>query len=455
MLPARQHPTSQHPVRQHPAAERPAVAPAALRLRRAALAVLWLAVLFNIALAWVNAQLLPIGGTVVVAMQGMVMALALAVGLLHRRGGWRRWVGMLAAAAMLWLLLCVVRQSIELRFLGDAVLIPAFALLGTCLAPRDLLRWLVAAQWVIGAGAAWELVQPASFAGTFNVTGYYVNTRGLAADSFWSEGGEGLFLNVERPTGRNLLPSTGFNRATSVFLEPVSLGNWTSVVLIVLVLWWGRMGRGTRALLIASDLFLLFACDGRFALVCAAGILLGLPFGRWAPRGWPLVYLPAMIATLFALRAAELLPRGGDTFAGRLRKGVDYLGQLRLADLLGAQPGAQVYANADAGWAYLLQSQSLIGFLAFWLLPVLMARERSSELRRFANATAIYFALCMPISYSFVSIKTVAVVFALFGCLLAAAHRPVSATGLSGLPIHPRAGRARSQPPRAPRPAFG
>jgi putative polymerase len=409
------------------------------RLRRAALATLWLAMLFNIALAWVNANLVAINAGVVTGVQGLVMALALAIGLLRRRGGWRRWTVLLVAAGLLWMLLSVVRQSIELKFLGDAVLIPAFALLGTCLGRRDLIRWLLTAQLVISGTAAWELAQPQSFAGAFNVTAYYVNTRGIEAETFWSGEGEGLYLNVERPNGRNLLASSGLNRATSVFLEPVSLGNWTIVVLIVLVALWSQMGWGVRAALILSDLFLVVACDGRFALVCAFGILIGIPFGRWAPRLWPLVYLPVLVVTLFALRAAELLPRGGDTFAGRLRKGVDYLGRLEVPDVFGGRSSGGIYANADAGWAYLIQSQSLFGFLAFWLMLVLMARERTAELRAFVNATAIYVALCMPISYSFVSIKTVAPIFALYGCLIAVARRSAVPAGLLGLPIRPRA----------------
>lgn len=424
-------------------ANAPAQAP---RLRRFALATLWLALLFNIALAWVNAHVVAINGSVVTAVQGLVMGLALAAGLLRRRGGWRRWTVLLIAACVAWLLLSVVRQSLELKFLGDAVLIPAFALLGTCLGRRELVRWLLAAQLLISLVAAWELAVPKSFAATFNVTAYYVNTRGIEAETFWSGEGEGLFLNVERPSGRNLFASSGLNRATSVFLEPVSLGNWTIVVLIVLVTLWGRIGWGTRAALVLSDLFLVVACDGRFALVCAFGLLLGVPFGRWGPRLWPLVYLPVLVATLFALRAAELLPRGGDTFAGRLRKGVDYLGRLEVADVFGSQSSANIYANADAGWAYLIQSQSLFGFLAFWLLVVLMARERTAELRAFVNAIAIYVALCMPISYSFLSIKTVAPIFALYGCLIAVARRSIGPSGLMGLPIRTRA--PRGQPPR-------
>jgi putative polymerase len=424
-----------------------AAGPEVPRLRRAALATLWLALLFNIALSWVNANVVAINGGVVTGVQGLVMALALAVGMVARRGGWRRWTVLLGGVVVLWLLLSALRQSIELKFLGDAVLIPAFALLGTCLGRRDLIRWLVTAQLVISGIAIWELAQPASYAGAFNVTAYYVNTRGIEAETFWSGEDEGLFLNVERPNGRNLLANSGLNRATSVFLEPVSLGNWTIVVLIVLVALWGQMGWGTRATLVLSDLLLVVACDGRFALVCAVGILLGVPFGRWAPRLWPLVYLPVLVATLFALKGAELLPRGGDTFAGRLRKGVDYLGRLEVADLFGGQSSAGIYANADAGWAYLIQSQSLFGFLGFWLLIVLMARERTPDLRGFVNATAIYVALCMPISYSFLSIKTVAPIFALYGCLVAAAARSTGRTGLLGLPIRAPVGRLR--------PAFG
>jgi putative polymerase len=423
------------------------------RLRRAALATLWLALLFNIALAWVNANVMAINGSVVTAVQGLVMGLALGIGLLGRRGGWRRWTVLLAGAGLLWLVLSVLRQSVELKFLGDAVLIPAFALLGTCLDRRELIRWLVLAQLLIGAIATWELAAPQGFAGMFNVTAYYVNTRGIEAETFWSGEGEGLYLNVERPNGRNLFASSGLNRATSVFLEPVSLGNWTVVVLIVLVALWGQMRWGTRVLLALSDLYLVVACDGRFALVCGVGILLGVPFGRWAPRLWPLVYLPILVATLFALRAAELLPRGGDTFAGRLRKGVDYLGRLEVADVFGGQSSTSIYANADAGWAYLIQSQSLFGFLAFWLVVVLMARERTAELRSFVNATAIYVALCMPISYSFVSIKTVAPLFALYGCLIAAARRSSAPMGLLGLPI--RAPRPSGTGVWAMRPALG
>lgn len=381
----------------------------------AAMTLLVAGLLFNIMLAWLNANVFPAKPGTVVAVQGMLLAGAFALGTLSRVRDRYHWLLVLWAMLVWWLIMSFFRQSIQVKYLGDVVALPLFAMLGAIIPLRRFVPLLIVLQVLIVAVGYWEAQFGGSFGTTFNVAGYYVNTRGIEATQFNTDLG-GLYLNAVRPDGRIMFPQTGWLRVSSIFLEPVSLGNWTIVVTIFLITFWKQMGLAARSLVIASNILLIVMCDGRFAILTNA-VVIGLALtSQWLPRRTPLLFPVVLYGALAAARALGVLRPGGDDLPGRLSKGMLYFERMTIRELFGMV--GQVPSNMfDSGWAYFAQSQSIIGLTAFWMLLVLMMPARTLRQRRFLFALTGFFALSLPISNAFLSIKAASLLFALYGSL--------------------------------------
>ena len=222
-------------------------------------------VLFNPLLAIVNAQVVSLSGGVVAIAQAGLVAGALALGVLGKQKLPLPWLLLTAVLVAANLLLALLRDEFNPKYLADVITITAFICVGTRLDLRRALSAVVILQVLIAAVGVWELLNPESFASVFNPRSYYVNTRGLSDEAFWA-GGD-LYVSSVRADGRLLLSWTDFHRGSSLFLEPVSLGNWTILVTIVLLTFWRELASYQKALLIVGNVVGLCVCDGRLALV--------------------------------------------------------------------------------------------------------------------------------------------------------------------------------------------
>jgi putative polymerase len=391
----------------------------------AASALLVATIAFNPLLAWVNSHAAPLSGGIVSVMQGGIVIAALSLGLFQPAALAARWWVMSAMLVMAVLLTGAIRAEFNPKILGDVLLIPAFILLGTAL-PGDLFRRTVlATQGAILLVGSWELLRPDQYGAFFNVVDYYVNTRGFDAEAFWAGGS--LFLSSERPGGRLLLNGFGFHRGSSLFLEPVSLGNWAVVMSIFTAACWRELSRSGRAFMAATIFALLVICDGRLAMTVIAFFCLFLPISQYVPDRWSAAYLPAMLALLWLGDAMGVLMPNGDNFAGRLGIGLHALLTMDANGLLGVS--AEFARLDDAGWADFVQAQSIFVSLGLWLLLSLSSFGREPGNRMAKHGILLFLILCLPISNSLLSIKTAAMMWALYGhCFARGRQTPNGAT---------------------------
>lgn len=393
--------------------DRPLLSPAVVEL--AATLLLAAAIGFNAMLAIVNGHGVGLSNGSVTLVQGAIIGAVLGLVALARPPHAARWWVLLWAFLLLFLLLSLARDRMDVRAFGDMGLIFAFIMLGLCIRPVALARLLIVLQLVITALGVWELASPGSYGQTFKVENYYIATRGFQEKSFYS-GQTELFVSAERPGGRLLLPSLNIHRGSSIFLEPVSLGNWTIVATLATAALWRWLSWRAIAMLAGTNLVLLVACDGRLALMTNILLLPFLIVGRRVPRWVPPLTLPGMLLALALAQALGLLNVVGDTFVGRLTYSMNYLETLDFQALMGVPHGAGI-TGADSGWSYLAASQSLPGLVALWLALTLPIGVDTPQRRRFVLGMAIFLTLALPISYSVFSIKIAAFLWATYGCV--------------------------------------
>lgn len=315
----------------------------------------------------------------------------------------------------------LIRQSPDFKSLRDLIIPVLFLSLGQYVADERVadrcLKLIVGILVVVGL---FEVFFVDAYATLFNTFSFYVNLGTIRESSAMFEG-QMLTLNGFRPDGigRTILPALlGSHRASSVLMEPVSLGNFA----VILLAWalskpWQELYKSPFFVLAAAVLITL--CDSRFGLMMSA-LLVVFRFvpapilGRMAPV-FPFVILAAVIAV------ALFMPGTGDNVIGRITRSGTELLHFDWSLLMGL--GVPLPNYGDMGYAHVLSRFgaplliALIGTL--FLIP--MADMRGV---RFRSLIVLYIFASLAISgTSIFALKTAGVMWFLFGVLSAPSRR--------------------------------
>lgn len=317
-------------------------------------------------------------------------------------------------------LLALVNNQFNAKSFRDLLIPLLFFWVGCNLGNLDLAdRILKAAIGMVTVVGLCELFWLDSYTRVFDIFSYYVNTGNLQPITDYVRDSK-LQLNGTRPEGigRTFLPGLlGSHRVSSVFLEPVTLGNFA-----VLCAAWGlskpwQQKRSMFFFLGAAGVLMVLS-DSRFAM---AALSLMLAFRLLAQGG--LLYLAAFapfialsgLLYLGALAEGPVFEMSSDDFHGRLEFSGKVLLDFDLPSLLGVSRGL-IYA--DVGYAHLFSTYSLplclLLWACFWLLPT---RDETGS--RFRALAAIYLSLLLCISgFSLFALKSSALLWFLIGSSL-------------------------------------
>jgi putative polymerase len=372
------------------------------------------AVFFNFVLAIINQNVTPLSSLNVIAAEMLIVSAAHAVCLIRFRPEMLTWYALLwflilvGFARWLWL------ADIDLKSIRDVIIIPTFICLGIAFGTRSLNRTVLAIHALVLSFVIFEAAFPQQFSSLVGIKSYYINTRGFSESSFWNTGSD-LFVSATRPDERYFMSSLGLHRLSSVFLEPVSLGNYCVIITAFVCARFKTLTRSALIFLIASNVVLLIGCDGRLAIATSALILVSMIAVR-ALSPFCFLYLPVAITFAFLVHYGLGYQVGPDNFSGRIALTADILAHYRLQDLFGVAKTLPFRA-ADSGIAYMIAKQSIFGLLVIWAFVVSAgARDKAEELR-YRQAVCLYLALTMIVSYSFFSIKTAALLWFILGAL--------------------------------------
>jgi putative polymerase len=302
----------------------------------------------------------------------------------------------------------------EPKFFRDVLIMPLFMMLGLAFAGGSLTRLVLTAHVAVFAVFVLEMAAPDLYSEIFRIQDYYIGTRGLNLEEFYDTSSE-LFVSATRPDER-FIPFIDAPRASSLFLEPVSLGNYCSIVTAFTVACWHRLGSAARLLLPISTVLMIVGCDGRLALVTCAMIVAAAPWVTSLPRRSTLLYAPLLVLAAFALTYLAELRSGTDDFAGRLANTVEFLARLDAPDLLGLT-NTLIDPAVDSGITYLILTQSLPGVILLWLFITCSGSDTTPEQVRYTHALCLYLSLSMLVSYAFLTIKTASLAWFIQGAL--------------------------------------
>lgn len=307
------------------------------------------------------------------------------------------------------LLLFALRGEIDLKAVRDVLIPIGFYFMGTQVRDIKLADRLVTISIaIVLTFGLFEYFLTEFYLDFFNVLGYFIARGSLTLeDTFGAT--RGLFISGLRPEPRTLLSFLGQHRVSSVFLEPVSAGNFGAIIFAWALF---RADMRYRFAVMAAALATVVLADARFGFYTCILMTLMLPFYRLVAKPVWMV-LPFLLLALIAVYGLATGTDGGaNDIAGRFKVTAAILTRLDLPVVLGIATTDEF--TADSGLAYTLTKFGLFGFVALWAALV-FAPFKDAKAWSFHSMVLIYLLLLMIISNSFFSIKTAALLWFILG----------------------------------------
>ena len=367
-------------------------------------------VFYVAALCAVHTNLTPVSNDMMAAVDAAITLTALGLGLMSASGG--AWLLLfLLGANALWLI--AIGEDFNLKgAIRDPLVLIAFTLLGmTCASFARARLIFIAISLVVLAVAFFELVAPQAYTSVFNILSFYQG-RGVVADDPAQYGDSSLFVSGMRPGGRLLLPVLGQHRISSIFLEPVSMGNFGALAVAFALAIPLKHWRSALTIAVIGVSAILLA-DARFA-VFASGLFV---VARFVPVRWMNTALVAMpiAAIALLLYAAGHFGAQGDDLTSRLATSGLVLQSLDLAQIFGAE--SQSISTVDAGYAYAITSLGLPFCIVLWSAFV-MLKTPSAHAQRYKFFLGIYACALLCVSgTSLFALKTAALAWFVMGAM--------------------------------------
>lgn len=366
-------------------------------------------------LAFLNARGMPVSSALVGLGEAFAFALCIAVQMRRLPA----WTVALALGLFSWMVLTwLIRQAPDLKGVRDLLIPILFISLGRQVADSEFAeRCLYRATVLLLVIGVLEALFTDAYGELFNTFSFYA-TLGSISESSAAFTGQTLTLNGFRPegVGRTLLPALlGAHRTSSLFLEPVSLGNF-AVIVLAWCLSRDKTDITRRTLLLgASALALIVLSDSRFGMLMTALLvayrLLPMPAFRWAAPVYPFALLGAILAV------AWISPQISDTIVGRISvsgQALQAFDAMRLMGLDAPLPG-----YGDMGYAYVISRFGVVAVIGLVLVLFFMpcTNERA---QRFRAMLVLYLFSNLAISGTSVfALKTAGLMWFVMGALAA------------------------------------
>jgi putative polymerase len=345
-----------------------------------------------------------------------------------------------------------INPGLDLKILHDLAITYIFYELGMLASIQEGNRVLWIIMAIVLPVAAFEVVLPTQFGMVFDVWSYYVD-KGVITSTTINYAHTTSFISGSRggQEARSFLPSLlGPQRISSVFLEPVSMGNF-SVIAFAWCLSTPARDRRWRALLICCAAACFVLADSRFAAACWVLMLIlrvtPLYRSRLIIFCMPLLAMLALLVNGSLHEMPGIVPAiANDNFSGRLLFSGQLLDSWGPAQWFALAPSS-VYTS-DTGYAYVINN---LGLVLALLLLVAFAFHKPGTPEGFAMKAMItvYMAASLCIGANMFTIKTAALCWFLYG----AANSMPASTAL-GKPIKNTAQRLLSRR-RVPGPSPG
>jgi putative polymerase len=305
--------------------------------------------------------------------------------------------------ALALLFVAIVNEYIYLKSFRDILLIVVFFVVGGLAGDKNL---FLTFRYICAVVLFFMLIEnylTGFYVALFEPSSYFANTRGIEEFSIDESG---LFRNALGYQGRFSFGFLSDHRLSSIFLEQVSLANFSMVLAIFTSTFWEKLSKNDRIFYILTIAFIVLSNSTRTGTGVCLLILFGYFIFPYLPRYSNLLYMPVIIiiAVLAFYNPNYASMAHTDDLAGRIGTTLYLLESIWPYFFTGG-PLNLISRTADSGYAYIILSQSIFGLIAFWLFSCLIVPQRDENNRRFAHGSSLYLFLNLMIGAAIFSIK--------------------------------------------------
>lgn len=341
--------------------------------------------LYNGVLAIINAHVTPLGFAHAALTE--IVILFAAILFILRKGLYEEDLGILLFMAFtlaMAVYMSVINRMVYVDYFRNILIIFCFAVLGTWCNRATIRAAFTLSLAAVMLVLACEVFSLTLYADLFAPGYYFEMTRGVKPPE-WDD--TGLFKNALGFEGRLSFGLIG-HRASSLFLEQVSLSNFAGVMMMYTLFFWDELKRKMKLLLVACILLILLTTASRTMLTFAAVCVVGYYVFPYLPR---LVNLLTMPLILLAGTAIYLLKpdASGDNLSGRVVLTIRFVSEMDLLGFLGFYAD-RAASFADSGYVYIVYGGTIFGIIAFWLFVSLYPAGETPAQRRLAQALPIF-----------------------------------------------------------------
>ena len=371
------------------------------------------AIVYNAILAVINAHVRDLSLTSVAATELLIMFAAVLI--ILKKGIYEEDLVplfYLLVTLFLTVYVSVINHLVIVDYFRNVLVIFCFVTLGSWANGRTIKFIFMTASILVFAFLLMEIFLLDQYADFFYPAKYFENTRGIAQ---FEIGNSKLFRNALGFEGRF---SFGIidHRSSSLFLEQVSLANFSGVMMIYLVSLWGRFSRLERTFCIVTIVLILVTNNTRTMMIFAGISFVGYFLFPYVPRVFGVLVMPAFLAMGFVVYV--LKPDAtGDNIAGRVVTTMKNFADVDLLTLLGFS-AERASSFADSGYIYVVVIGTIFSFLLLWMFVTFYPACEHADERRFAHSLSVFIFMNMMIGGTAIfSIKIAGLLWLLAGHL--------------------------------------
>jgi len=370
---------------------------------------------YNAFLAFMAARGFPVNETVVSITELLVVSMGAAYIFIHQKELKKPLIhyAFFMATVVFCFIVMAANGIFLVKFIRDMLLIVLFILLGSLCKEEDLIKAFKIISIMVLIGALLEIRFTQRFIQLFEPALYYEKTRGMVA-----QGGYGLFGGAMADANRFSFGVFNIPRLCSLFLEQVSLANFSMVLAIFTASFWSRLVKRDRILFLFTIILIILGNNTRTGSTFVVLMLAGFWVFPMLPDKVQVLVMPLVIlfARMFIFDPYSKPEHWGDDLEGRVGLTMSFLSNLDIQSYLIGNMRA-VSQSQDSGYVYLVCFSTIFGAIIYWLYTSLVVPGIDKQNKRFTYGSSLFIAINLMIGAAIFTIKVSAPLWLVGGFL--------------------------------------
>ncbi len=377
--------------------------------------IMLMGVLYNAFLAFLNARGLPINEAAVTLTELLIVLMGATYIVLQNKNLKRPFVHYLffISISTFSLLVMAYNEFFFIKFIRDMALIVLFAMLGGLCDEKSLIKTFRILTLVVLGGIFLEIRFTRVFIELFAPASYYQDTRGLM-----NQMGYGLFGGAMASPERFSFGILDVPRLCSVFLEQVSLANFSMILSIFTATFWEKLVKRDRLFFLFTIILIIVGNNTRTGSTFVSLMFFGFWIFPRLPSKMQILMIPAVLifARVFVFDPDAVPERWGDDLEGRVGLTMWMLSELDVQSFLTGNLDT-VFKTPDSGYVYLICASTVFGSIMYWLYTSLIVAGTDTQTKRFAYGASLFIAVNLMIGAAIFTIKVSAPLWFIGGFL--------------------------------------